>query len=330
MTPPSSCRRGDNIMLEVVVVAKTREADNIVSLELSRPDGVALPAFEPGAHIDVHLPNDRIRQYSLCNHPTETHRYLIAVLKDPNSRGGSIALHEQVKVGDRLQISEPRNLFPMVEHADHTLLIAGGIGITPIFCMAHALSEAKADFELHYSARSRSGMAFADQIMRSPFADRVAFHISNAGPSQRLDADPLLANPQPGTHLYVCGPTRFMDYVLDTAKANGWPSERVHQEYFSAAPVDHAHDGSFEVEIKSTGEVIAIPADRSVLQVLEEAGIDIPVSCEEGICGTCLTRVLEGEPDHRDLFMTDEEHALNDQFTPCCSRAKSGRLVLDL
>lgn len=317
-------------MLEVVVVAKTREAEDIVSLELARPDGLALPAFEPGAHIDVHLPNALVRQYSLCNPPVERHRYLIAVLKDADSRGGSIALHEQVDVGDRLQISEPRNLFPMAEQADRTLLFAGGIGITPILCMAHALSAAEADFELHYSARSRSGMAFAEQIMGSPFADRVTFHISDAGLSQRLDAEPLLANPQPGTHLYVCGPARFMDYVLDTAKANGWPLDQVHREYFSAAPLDHTHDGSFEVEIKSTGEVIAIPADRSALQVLEEAGFDIPMSCEEGVCGTCLTRVLEGEPDHRDLFMTDEEHALNDQFTPCCSRARSRRLVLDL
>ena len=317
-------------MLDVEVVEKTRETDNIVSLELARPDGLALPAFEPGAHIDMHLPNGLLRQYSLCNHPGETHRYLIAVLKDPDSRGGSITLHDQVKVGDRLQISEPRNLFTMAENAQRTLLFAGGIGITPILCMAYALSDAKADFALHYSARSRSGMAFVDQIMGSPFADRVSLHISDAGPSQRLDAEPLLSNPQPGTHLYVCGPARFMDYVLETARANGWPSERMHREYFSAAPLDHSHDGSFEVEIKSTGEVIAIPADRSALQVLEEAGFDIPMSCEEGVCGTCLTRVLEGEPDHRDLFMTDEEHALNDRFTPCCSRARSGKLVLDL
>ncbi|MEJ2593325.1 MAG: PDR/VanB family oxidoreductase [Candidatus Thiodiazotropha sp.] len=317
-------------MLDVVVVKKTRETEDIVSLELARPDGLALPAFEPGAHIDVHLPNGLLRQYSLCNHPGETHRYLIAVLKEPDSRGGSVALHEQVEVDDRLQISEPRNLFPMAEHAERTLLFAGGIGITPLLGMAHALSDAKADFELHYSARSRNGMAFAERIMDSAFADRVTFHISAEGQSHRLDADALLATPRPGTHLYVCGPARFMDYVLDSAKANGWPSEQVHREYFSAAPVDHTQDGSFEVEIKSTGEVIAIPADRSALHVLEEAGFDIPMSCEEGVCGTCLTRVLAGEPDHRDLFMTDEEHALNDQFTPCCSRARSGRLLLDL
>jgi len=317
-------------MLEVVVVAKTQETEDIVSIELARPDGLALPAFNAGAHIDVHLPSGLVRQYSLYNHPGETHRYLIGVLKDPASRGGSIALHEQVAMEDRLRISEPRNLFPIKDNAQHTLLFAGGIGITPLLCMAHTLFDAKADFELHYSAHSRGSMAFAEQIMSSPFADRVIFHISDADPSQRLDAKPLLANPQPGTHLYVCGPSSFMDYVLDTAKASGWSSGQVHREYFSVAPVDHSHDGSFEVEIKSTGEVFTIPADRPALQVLEEAGFDIPMSCEEGICGTCLTPVLEGLPDHRDHFMTDEEHERNDQFTPCCSRAKSGRLVLDL
>jgi vanillate O-demethylase ferredoxin subunit len=177
-------------------------------------------------------------------------------------------------------------------------------------------------------------MAFVDQIMESAYADRVHLHISDASPSQRLDADPLLANPQPYTHLYVCGPARFMDYVLDRADAHGWSSAQLHREYFSADPDSQTgsqtEDGSFEVEIKSTGQVLHIPAGRSALQVLEEAGFDIPVSCEEGICGTCLTGVLEGEPDHKDRFMTKEEHALGKQFTPCCSRAKSGRLLLDL
>jgi vanillate O-demethylase ferredoxin subunit len=317
-------------MLEVVVTAKNHEADNIVSLELASANGSMLPAFDPGAHIDLHLPNGMIRQYSLCNPSGERNRYLIGVLKDPESRGGSIVLHDQVEVNDHLQISEPRNLFPMATEAKRTLLFAGGIGITPILSMAYALADEDADFELHYSGHSQSKMAFVEQLLDSAWSDRVHLHITDDNSSQRLDADPLLANPQPDTHLYVCGPARFMDYVLERAAAHGWPSSQLHREYFSAAQASQSEDGSFEVEIKSTGQVFEIPADRSALQVLEEAGIDIPVACEEGVCGTCLTGVLEGKPEHRDRFMNDEERALNNQFTPCCSRARSGRLVLDL
>jgi vanillate O-demethylase ferredoxin subunit len=317
-------------MLEVVVNDKNREADDIVSLKLTSADGSTLPAFDPGAHIDVHLPNGMVRQYSLCNRPGEGDHYLIGVLKDPESRGGSICLHDQVAVNDHLQISEPRNLFPMATEAKRSLLFAGGIGITPILSMAYALIHEAADFELHYSGHSKKQMAFVDQLLNAPYANRVHLHISDDDSSQRLDADPLLAHPQSDTHIYVCGPDRYMDYVLQRAAAHGWPSAQLHREYFSAAHASMSEEGSFEVEIKSTGQVFVIPAERSALQVLEDAGIDIPVACEEGVCGTCLTGVLEGEPEHRDRFMNDEERALNNQFTPCCSRAKSGRLVLDL
>jgi vanillate O-demethylase ferredoxin subunit len=271
-----------------------------------------------------------VRQYSLCNGPGEEDHYSIGVLKDPESRGGSLCLHDQVAKNDHLQISEPRNLFPMATEAKRSLLFAGGIGITPILSMAHALAHEDADFELHYSGHSKSQMAFVDQLLDASYADRVHLHISDDASSQRLDADPLLAHPQSDTHIYVCGPDRYMDYVLQRAAAHGWPSAQLHREYFSAAQTSQSEDGSFEVEIKSTGQVFVIPVDRSALQVLEEAGIDIPVACEEGVCGTCLTGVLEGEPEHRDRFMNDEERALNNQFTPCCSRARSGRLVLDL
>ncbi len=317
-------------MIEVVIANKAQAADDILHFELTRPDNQPLPAFDPCAHIDVHLPGGLIRQYSLYNHPAESQRYLIAVLKDPASRGGSIAMHEQVGIGDRLQISEPRNHFPLAENAERSLLLAGGIGITPILCMAQSLFSAGEDFTMHYCARSSSKMAFMQQIKDSAFAQQVQLHLDDGDPQQRFDADSVLANPTPGTHLYVCGPAGFLDHVMNSAASHGWPSEQLHREYFSAAPAAHCEDGSFEIEIKSTGEVILIPGGRSALHVLEDAGIDIPVSCEEGICGTCVTRVLEGTPDHRDRFMTDEEHARNDQFAPCCSRAKSGRLVLDL
>ncbi|WP_332820509.1 PDR/VanB family oxidoreductase [Pseudomonas sp.] len=317
-------------MIEVIVVARTNQAQDICSFELARVDGAPLPAFEAGAHIDVHLPGGLIRQYSLCNPPWENQSYLIGVLKDPASRGGSRAMHEQMQVGQKLSISEPRNLFPLSENAQRSLLFAGGIGITPILCMAERLQRLGADFELHYCARSSERAAFIERLQASPFAERVQLHFDDGPASQRLDAAALLAEPAADTHLYVCGPGGFMEHMLGTAKAQGWDDKRAHREYFAAAPINHANDGSFAVQLNSSGQIIQIRADQSVAEALEACGILIPLSCEQGICGTCLTRVLAGEPEHRDLFLTEAEQALNDQFTPCCSRAKSPLLVLDL
>ncbi|KJH80126.1 PDR/VanB family oxidoreductase [Pseudomonas sp. KSR10] len=317
-------------MIEVIVIARHNQAEDICSFELARADGAPLPAFTAGAHIDVHLPGGLVRQYSLCNHPDENHRYLIGVLKDPASRGGSQTMHVQIQVGQTLSISEPRNLFPLTEDARRSLLFAGGIGITPMLCMAERLHQLGADFELHYCARSVERAAFLDRLRAAPFADRVQLHFDDGAAAQRLDASALLAEPGADTHLYVCGPGGFMAHVLDTAKAQGWADERAHREYFAAAPVDHAHDGSFAVQLASSGQIIQIPADQSVAEALDAAGILIPLSCEQGICGTCLTGVLAGEPEHRDLYLSEEEQARNDQFTPCCSRAKSPLLVLDL
>ncbi|WP_428240464.1 PDR/VanB family oxidoreductase [Gynuella sp.] len=317
-------------MIDVKVTRKTYETDDIVSLELMKPDHTPLPSFTAGAHVDLHLPDNLVRQYSLFNSSSETNRYMIGVLKDPASRGGSLAVHDHIKVGDIIQISEPRNLFALEQGARRSILFAGGIGVTPILAMAEQLVLTNAEFEMHYCARSRQRMAFIEHIASSAFASQVQFHFDDGDDEQRLNINQVLASPEPGTHIYVCGPTGFMDYVLTAAETLGWPAAQIHREYFSAAPVDHSQDGVFEVEINSTGQVFVIPADQSVLSVLEEAGVDIPMACEEGVCGTCLTGVLEGEPEHRDVFMSDEEHALNNQFTPCCSRARSARLLLDL
>ncbi|TFL14367.1 oxidoreductase [Pusillimonas caeni] len=315
--------------LTVKVVNKVQEAEEIVSLELASVDGKPLPSFSAGAHIDVYIRDGLIRQYSLLNDSAEQHRYVIGVLRDPESRGGSIAVHDDIKQGDTIQISSPKNHFELVQ-AKRTLLFAGGIGVTPILCMARRLSHIGADFEMHYNSRTPERMAFRDAIGKSSFADKVHFHFDNGDDSQKLDLAPLLANPQPDTHLYVCGPTGYIDFVVNTAKQAGWPSDHVHLEYFGAAEVDTSGDTSFEVKIASTGQVFTIPADKPITQVLDDAGVFIPVSCEEGVCGTCLTRVLEGTPDHRDLYLTDAEHEANDQFTPCCSRSKSPMLVLDI
>lgn len=316
-------------MIDVVVVSRNNEALDICSYELASVDDSPLPCFSAGAHIDVHLPGGLIRQYSLCNHPEERHRYLIGVLKDPASRGGSQALHEQIQTGARLRISEPRNLFPLVHEARRSLLFAGGIGITPILCMAERLAHSGADFELHYCARSSERAAFVERLRHSPFADRVCLHFDEQ-PETALNAAKVLATPEGNVHLYVCGPGGFMQYILDSARAQGWPEDRLHREYFAAAPTDTSNDGSFSVKVSSTGQVFEVPADKNVVQVLESHGIEIAMSCEQGICGTCLTRVLEGVPDHRDMFLTEDEQALNDQFTPCCSRSKSPLLVLDI
>ena len=317
-------------MLQVLVSRKAIVADGICSFEFCSTNGELLPAFTAGAHVDVHLPSGVVRQYSLCNAPQERHRYLIGVLRDPVSRGGSQAMHEQVEQGQTLQISEPRNLFPLAVDAQSHLLIAGGIGITPMMAMAHELERQGADFELHYCFRSRDRAAFLDSLESATFAHLVTLHDDSSVTPSKLDASALLERPEPGRHIYVCGPGGFMDYILTTAAVAGWPENQVHREFFAAASVDHDADQPFEVELARSGKVFQIPANRSVFEVLDDAGVEIDTSCEQGICGSCLTRVLQGTPDHRDHFMTDAEHARNDQFTPCCSRAKTPRLVLEL
>jgi len=317
-------------LIEVRVAHKTTEAEGIASFEFVRPDGGVLPAFEPGAHLDIHIPGGVVRQYSLCNASSETHRYQIAVLRDPASRGGSEAMHAKVKVGDLLKISAPRNHFPLTSDHGHALLMGGGIGITPVMCMAEKLARAGASFELHYCTRSQSRTAFFDALSTGNFADKVHFHFDDGAAEQRLDIAQKLASCTPDTHLYICGPKGFMDAVLGKARELGWPETRIHFEYFGAEVVHKADDGAFEVEIASTGKVISIAPDKSITTALAEAGIEIPLSCEQGVCGTCLTRVVSGEIDHRDMYLTPAEQAVNDQILPCCSRSKSARLVLDL
>jgi vanillate O-demethylase ferredoxin subunit len=312
------------------VTAKTAEAQDITSFELADPEGQMLPGFSAGSHIDVEVAPGLVRQYSLCNDPREQHRYLICVLREPRSRGGSIAISDTVQVGTLIRVSEPRNQLGLDPSASRVLLFAGGIGVTPILCMAERLAHTSIPFEMHYCARSRSRAAFYQRIRVSSFRDKVAFHFDDE-PQSKLDLISTLQAHAPGDHLYVCGPKGFIDVVLQLAEAAGWPPERLHREYFTPAD-DLVQDGGgrFQVELASSGVRYEIPADRSVVDILLANGVNVPVSCEQGVCGTCLTRLLQGVPDHRDMFMTDAEHSRNDQFTPCCSRAKSDLLVLDL
>lgn len=309
------------------VAARREEAEDVVVLDLAAPDGSPLPPFEAGAHIDLHLPGGFIRQYSLCNAPSERNRYQIAVLREPASRGGSVALHEQVGADDILTVGGPRNQFPLVADAP-AILLAGGIGITPLMAMSEQLATDGTDFALHYCSRDPARTVFAKRLAAAPFADRVRLHHST---QQRLDLADALAEATPETHLYVCGPQRFIEAARDTAFALGWPDDQVHFEHFAAgAVVPEAGDEPFEVEIASTGAVLPVPVGSTVLQVLAEHGIAVTSSCEQGICGSCLTSVQDGEPDHRDHFLSDTEKAANNQFLPCCSRALGPRLVLDL
>jgi vanillate O-demethylase ferredoxin subunit len=316
--------------MAVTVARRRMEATDICTFELVSAGDRSLPAFAAGAHVDVHVGHDFIRQYSLCNHPDERDRYVIAVLKDEKSRGGSLAMHE-LKEGDILQISEPKNHFPLAAGARRSVLFAGGIGITPILCMAERLAQIGASFELHYCARGKARMAFLERIQKSRFAAQAHLHFDDGPASQRLDVEAALVDIAPDTHVYVCGPGGFMSHVLGAAKRLGWPEQNVHREFFAAAvAVLTEADSGFDVKIASSGRVIRVDSEQTIAAALAGHGIEVPLSCEQGVCGTCLTRVLSGVPDHRDSFMTTDEHAKNDSITVCCSRSNSGLLVLDL
>lgn len=315
-------------MPEVLIKSVSHEADHVRSYTLvpsSRDQQLA--TFEAGAHIDLHLPSGLVRQYSLFNDPDQSNVYRVAVLKDPASRGGSAEVHEMLEPGMRLQVSEPRNLFPLQPASGNTLLLAGGIGITPLLAMAHELHRRNSGFALHYCGRHESGLAFVDDLNSAAFADSVHIHLSQQG--GRMDAAQVLANPAAADQLYVCGSPSFIDQMLATAKAAGWQESQLKREYFQIDPTPDDTDNR-EFELVVGRQIYQIPADKSVAEVLSEHGLPVSVSCGQGICGSCLTRVTEGAPDHRDLYLTEEEQASNDQFTPCCSRSKTARLVIEL
>lgn len=318
-----------NQWLKVKIAARQQEAADIVSFKLVDPDGHALPAFTAGAYVDVEIKPGLIRQYSLCNVPGDAH-YVIAVLQEEGSCGGSIAMH-QLAEGMLITISAPRNNFPLETTAKKSLLFAGGIGITPLLCMAEQLSLSHADFSMHYCARSVERMAFKTRIRQSSFANNISFHFDDGAFAQKLAPEKELAKVDASTHIYICGPVGFIDWILHIARSAGWAETQLHREYFSVTQTaDTATQTAFEVQITSTGAVFLVEADQSIANALRANGVYIPTSCEQGICGTCLTNVLEGIPDHRDAFLTEDERSSNKMIMLCCSRAKSSRLILDL
>ncbi|MBD8573982.1 oxidoreductase [Pseudomonas syringae] len=315
-------------LLNVVVSKRQVQGDGVVVLDLTRADGAPLPLFEAGAHVDIHIAPGLVRQYSLCSDPADVSLYRLGVLRDPASRGGSVGVHDTLLEGRSVQISTPRNLFPLVAGARRSILLGGGIGITPMIAMAYALQQRGEDFELHYCGRSRSRSAFLEQLQAAPFADKVITHFDDEGSGQNLDLVKVLGQGERGVHMYTCGPSGFMEWVISGARQQGYAEDHIHKEYFQVE-VD-ASGESFEVVAARSGKTVQVAEGQSILDALAGVGIKIEISCEQGVCGTCLCDVLEGEPDHRDVYLTDEEKAGNDQILVCCSRAKTKKLVLDI
>lgn len=339
--------------IDTRIVERIPEAEDIIRLVLQAVGPTALPAFQAGAHVEVALDGGLIRHYSLCNAPDAADRFEIAILLEREGRGGSRRVHESLHAGGRLAIRGPRNHFPLAANG-HSLLFAGGIGITPLLAMAESLHAARRSFEFHVCARHPRRAAFRQRLARAPWAANVRWYFDEGADESRNEADdvpgdavrddgtgrvfdaPALVAAAPAdSHLYVCGPQGYIDHVLTAGREAGWPGARLHCEYFGA-PVAAAEgeaegeDRPFRLVLARSGQTIEVPADRSAAQALLDAGVDLPLSCEQGICGTCLVPVLEGVPDHRDYFQSEEEQATNRQFTPCCSRAQGAHLVLDL
>jgi ferredoxin-NADP reductase len=292
--------------------------------ELTNVAGTPLPPYAPGAHIDLHFPNGIVRQYSLLEPEPSGETYSIAVKRDPASRGGSRSVHEELRVGQTLTISAPRNNFPLVENASHVILLAGGIGITPIWCMAQRLHKLGRSWALHYACRSRADMAFLDALAEM---GKAHFHFDDENQGKVLDVGSIVAGAPRDAHLYCCGPTPMLQ-AFEQATAS-WPRAQVHVEYFTPKP-QPAKKGGFVVELARSGQEFVIPEGESILQVLLNAGVDVDYSCELGICGACEQRVLAGTPEHRDAILSEEEQAANTRVMICCAGCKSERLVLDL
>jgi phthalate 4,5-dioxygenase reductase subunit len=305
---------------------KDRIAEGIELLEFRHPAGSALPEFAAGAHITIKVPNGLLRKYSLCNDPAERDRYLIAVKRETAGRGGSSSLLDETKPGDLLAVAPPVNDFRLPPRADAFLFIAGGIGITPIMAMIrHLQPTAGKQFKLYYCTRSPETTAFREELSAPEFKGKVKIHHDQGDPARALDLRPILAERKNREHLYCCGPRPLMEAVRHMT--GHWTPSSVHFEAFSDAETHKPGDQPFTVKLARTGEVIEVPADTTILDALRAKGHDMPSSCEGGTCGTCRCKLIAGEADHRDLFLTEQQHA--EAIMICVSRARSAQLVID-
>lgn len=313
--------------LELVVARAADAAEGVRVFELRDPGGGELPPFTAGSHLRVVVPNGSERKYSLCNDPDERDRYVIAVKRDASGRGGSVSLVDGVREGDRLRASPPENAFAMDERAPAAIFIAGGIGITPILSMIRSLeARGLAQWKLWYLARSRETTPFVDELSAPGFASRVRIHYDGGDPARSFDLWPALEKPTKA-HVYCCGPRPLMDAVRDMT--GHWPSGSIHFESFvDGAAMARPEDRAFTVRLARSGVELPVPAGTTILAALAAAGHRVPSSCESGTCGTCRTRWLEGEPEHRDLVLTPDEQSAD--IMVCVSRARSDTLVLDL
>lgn len=324
-TPKTVSRKVATESMSLRLTAVTSAAEGTNLFEFRRTDDHPLPPFTAGAHIDVNLPNGLIRQYSLVNPQNERHRYVIGVKLDRESRGGSSFMHESIREGGTYAIAGTRNNFPLVEDAPHVVLLAGGIGITPIWCMVQRLAEIGASWELHYACRNRGEAAFHDEL--ATFGDMVRFHFDDECGGKILDIAAIVADAPGAAHLYCCGPAPMLAAFEEAAVT--LPPERVHVEYFTAKE-ERATEGGFTVELAKSGLELEIPPGKTILEVIREAGIEVESLCEEGFCFTCETRVISGIPDHRDSVLSDQDRAEGEIMLICCSGSLSDRLVLDL
>lgn len=316
--------------MKLIVDTITQETADIRSFRLVRSDGGPLPLYEPGAHIDVTGPTGVMRQYSLCGPLEDLSAYTFAVKKEATSRGGSAALHDAVNIGSTLDIGEPRNLFALDNTATEHLLFGAGIGVTPLLSMAYRLSKQGANFTLHYFARSPEFTAFKALIESAPFAANVQFHYGIEANQIPAYLTQFMTTDNASAHVYTCGPAPFMDMIVKAATQTR-SEDLVHLEHFKAEPVaNDADSDAFEIKLISSGKTLTVPATIPIIDVLAQAGIHIDTSCKEGICGTCVVPMLEGEADHRDNCLSKKEKAAMDQICTCVSRAKSKLLVLDL
>lgn len=358
-TKSNDAAPGGKMKLALKVAAIKTEAEGIKSFEVRAADGRDLPGFTAGSHIEVHLPGDMIRSYSLCNDPAERHRYVFAVLREADGRGGSKYLHDEVRVGETLTITAPRNHFALAgREARHHLLLAGGIGVTPMIAMIAELEARKVPWSMHYCTRSAERTAFLKQLKPYIDAGKVVLHHDNGAPTSGaasekqpsllgrlfgakretpatridvpaggLDIKQFLSSFEVGTHLYYCGPPGFMKACGDSLEP--WPPFNVHREFFQGSGQALSTEGNapFQVKLKSTGKVLDVPADKTIVEVLKANGCRVETDCNEGFCGTCITRFISGEPEHRDTVLSEKDR--KSYVMVCCSRAK-GLLALDL
>jgi len=319
--------------IETKIIDRQDVAERIMRIELQASE--PLPRFEPGAHVDVQIPQtDLVRQYSMLNDPEQSNTYVLAIQKELQSRGGSTALFEHAQVGQSLWISPPKNRFQLHPQAPHHILIAGGVGITPLLSMAQSLLRQQASFVLHYSTRNRARTAFYEELSQGPLAEHVRFYHDDYKGHIAFNLRMALEKIDPQSHVYVCGPATLIRAVQAGARVVGLPLEQVHYEYFSLEGLQPStrpqENHPFEVVLAKSQQRVTVQPNETIVQALEKTGVSVLVSCEEGICGTCVTPVLEGVPEHRDHYLHPEEKASNRLITPCCSRSQTPSLVLDL